>query len=422
MKFSTTLAAVSAVAAPMFASAAPLRRQTPTLAASFQSGAVYFMTNEPSGNNVISATIGNNGQLTIASTFSASGNGAHGQTVAPEGPDAMFSQGSIVVNPTANLLATANAGSNTVSLFSINGQTPSDLTAVGPPMSSGGEFPMSVAFSSDGTALCALNAGAMDGVQCYNVSSTTGLSIMPNTRRFLGMNQTTPPMGPLGTASQVIFSQDDATVYAAVKGNPDTNVTGYIAAWNMTDAGLSDQFTRIELPEGAVAPFSLTPIPNANAFFAADAGIGADVFDFSQGPEAATASPNTQSFAIPNQGAVCWSAYSPATGSYYVSDLLTSTVTELALNPTNMTPSILNSYPISPGVATLDLEVASLGDQDYLYVLMPNATAVEVLRLDQPGNATSLQQMDIAGPASQLGLTVTANYLVGMASYVKNTQ
>ena len=141
---------------------------------------------------------------------------------------------------------------------------------------------------------------------------------MPNTRRLLGMNQTTPPMGPLGTASQVIFSQDNTVVYAAVKGNPDTNVTGYIAAWNMTDAGLSEQFTRIGLPQGAVAPFSLTPIPNANAFFAADAGIGADVFDFSQGPT--VAGPNTQSFAIPNQGAVCWSAHSPATGSYYVSD------------------------------------------------------------------------------------------------------
>lgn len=102
--------------------------------------------------------------------------------------------------------------------------------------------------------------------------------------------------------------------------------------------------------------------------------------------------------------------------------MLTSTVTEIALNPANFTPSILNAYPISPGVATLDLEVASLGDQDYLYVLMPNATAVEVLRLDQPGNATSLQQMDIAGPASQLGLSVTPNYLVGMASYVKNSQ
>ena len=25
-------------------------------------------------------------------------------------------------------------------------------------------------------------------------------------------------------------------------------------------------------------------------------------------------------YAIPDQGAVCWSAYSPATGSYYVSD------------------------------------------------------------------------------------------------------
>jgi 6-phosphogluconolactonase (cycloisomerase 2 family) len=392
------------------------------LAASFQTGAVYFITNEPSGNNVISATIGGDGQLTMANTFAASGNGAHGVTESPEGPDAMFSQGSIVVNPTANLLATANAGSHTVSLFSIDPNTPSDLKSVGPPMSSGGEFPMSVAFTSDGTALCALNAGAMDGVQCFTVNATTGLTVMPNTRRFLGMNQTTPPSGPLGTASQVIFSQDDSTLYAAVKGNPKANVTGYIAAWNMTAEGLSEEFVRVELPQDAVAPFSLTPIPNTNAFFSADAGVGADVFDFSMGAEMAAASPMTRSLAIPNQGATCWSAYSPQTGSYYVSDLITSTITEIALNGTNMTPSILNSYPIQAGVATLDLEVASLGSQDYLYILMPNTSAVNVLRLDQAGNATQLQQMDIAGPARQLNLNVSPNYLAGMASYVKNSK
>jgi len=281
---------------------------------------------------------------------------------------------------------------------------------------------MSVAFTSGGTALCALNAGAMDGVQCFTVNATTGLTVMPNTRRFLGMNQTTPPSGPLGTASQVIFSQDDSTLYAAVKGNPKANVTGYIAAWNMTAEGLSEEFVRVELPQDAVAPFSLTPIPNTNAFFSADAGVGADVFDFSMGAEMAAASPMTQSFAIPNQGATCWSAYSPQTGSYYVSDLITSTITEIALNGTNMTPSILNSYPIQAGVATLDLEVASLGSQDYLYILMPNTSAVNVLRLDQAGNATQLQQMDIAGPARQLNLNVSPNYLAGMASYVKNSK
>src|ERR1700761_5365720 len=143
---------------------------------------------------------------------------------------------------------------------------------------------------------------------------------MPNTRRFLGMNQTTPPAGPLGTASQIAFSQDGTQVYAAVKGNPATNVTGYIAAWNMTDSGLSDQFTRVEFPMGAVAPFSMTPLPGMNGMFSADAGVGVDVFDFSNGVENTNMSPRTQSFSIPQQQATCWSTYSPMTGNFYVSD------------------------------------------------------------------------------------------------------
>jgi 6-phosphogluconolactonase (cycloisomerase 2 family) len=81
------------------------------------------------------------------------------------GPDSLYSQGAIAVSNTANLLAAVNSGSNTVSLFSIDPMTPSTLTALGAPMSSGGEFPISVAFNADGSMLCALNAGQMDGVQ-----------------------------------------------------------------------------------------------------------------------------------------------------------------------------------------------------------------------------------------------------------------
>jgi len=419
MKFSSTLIALAVVAAPVLVSAAPVRRQTVTESASFTNGAVYFVSNEPAGNNIITASIGSNGMLTIENAIATAGRGDHGTTEEPLGPDALFSQGSIVVSQPANLVATANAGSNSISLFQIDPKTPSTLTAVGPPISSGGEFPMSVGFSSDGSALCALNSGASDGIQCFNVNANNGLSVMANTRRFLGMGQTTPPMGPLGTASQVIFAANDTQVYAAVKGNPAMNVTGYIAAWNMTATGLSEQFTRVELPAGAVAPFSLTAIPGMNAFFSADPGVGADVFDFSNGPENVAASNRTQSFPIPNQQASCWSTYSSKTGSYYTSDLLASTVTEMSLTPGNWTPTVLNSYPIQPNVATIDLEVATVNNNDFLYVLMPNATAVEVLQLNGPGSATSIQQMDIGGPARTLNLSINPQFLVGMAAYVK---
>jgi hypothetical protein len=188
---------------------------------------------------------------------------------------------------------------------------------------------------------------------------------MSNTRRILNIGQTTPPMGPLGTASQVVWSEDQTQVFAAIKGNPDTGAIGYIAAWNMTAAGLSEVNTNVTLPTGAVAPFSMTPIPNQNAMFSADAGIGADVIDFANGPENAAASARTQSFNISGSMAPCWSTYSPMTGNYYVSDLLTSVLTEVNLDANqNLKPSTVMQYPILSGAATLDLEVATVNNQE----------------------------------------------------------
>ena len=196
------------------------------------------------------------------------------------------------------------------------------------------------------------------------------MTVMPNTRRYIGLGQSTPPMGPLGTASQVVFSPDNSQVYAAVKGNPDANVTGFIAVWDMSPSGLSDAFTRVELPSGAVAPFSLTAIPGMNGYVSAYAGVGVDVFDFSNGPENASASNRTQSFGIPDQVATCWSAYSAKTGSFYTSDLETSIITEVSLAADTWTPSVVNTYPIQEGVATLDVEVATVGDNEC--VLFPS--------------------------------------------------
>lgn len=49
------------------------------------------------------------------------------------------------------------SGSNTVSLFSIDPENPLEITQVGEPISSEGEFPISVAFNNNGTRACVYN-------------------------------------------------------------------------------------------------------------------------------------------------------------------------------------------------------------------------------------------------------------------------
>ena len=78
---------------------------------------------------------------------------------------ALFSQGPVAVNQETGRLATVNAGSNTVQLFDIDDKQPTVLTAVGEPVPSGGDFPVSVAIDNAGKRLCVLNGGLEHNVQ-----------------------------------------------------------------------------------------------------------------------------------------------------------------------------------------------------------------------------------------------------------------
>ena len=61
------------------------------------------------------------------------------------------------------------AGSNTISLFSINPNSPTVISQIGNPVSSEGEFPMSLAFNDAGSRLCVLNGGTVSGVKCVSM-------------------------------------------------------------------------------------------------------------------------------------------------------------------------------------------------------------------------------------------------------------
>jgi hypothetical protein len=88
------------------------------------------------------------------------------------------------------------------------------------------------------------------------------------------------------------------------------------------------------------------------------------------------------------------------------------------------------------GSATIDTDIASIGANEYvrsfhqlahvaqlafsfLYILAPNATQVQVMSLDAPGKATSLQTIDISAPAKRAGLSINAFNLQGMTTFVK---
>jgi len=407
MKFTTASFCLSLLWSPALVLGFPVRSNTGDI-----QGAAYFITNDPSGNYVVSADIQSDGSLVYRRAVLAGGRGAHGLTN-PVGPDALFSQGSVKTSATGNILATVNAGSNTLAVFNIDQNQPSDLTMLGLPVSSEGEFPISLAINNNGDQVCVLNGGEVNGVICFDVDQQLGLVSNPNTLRSLSLNQTTPATGPAGSASDIIFSEDGTQLIASIKGIPPT--PGFLAIWDIADDGsLSENFTSVAPPSGGLLPFSMTSIPGTSAVLVTDPGVGFDIFDLSQTDNSSSSS----AVPINGQSATCWSSFSNKTGNFYLTDVGTSIVTEVNVDQ-NLTGTVVNQYPQQFMSGTIDSDIATIGNNDFLYVLAPNITSIQVLALNSPGNATNVGSFDIAGPLIQAGITFDPNNLQGMTVYVK---
>ena len=139
---------------------------------------------------------------------------------------------------------------------------------------------MSLAFNADGSRLCALNGGFVNGVVCYTVDKQAGLNAIPNSLRSLNLNQTTPATGPAGSASHVIFSEDGKQLMASVKGVPTT--PGFIALFDVqNDGSLSSKVQKVAPPGDGALPFSMKLITGQNEVLSPDTEVGFDVFDLS---------------------------------------------------------------------------------------------------------------------------------------------
>ncbi|KAL0955026.1 hypothetical protein HGRIS_003945 [Hohenbuehelia grisea] len=368
-------------------------------------GAAYFLTNQPDGNFVVAADIGPDGKLVVRRAVHAGGLGLHAN---PDGgPDPLVSQSSIKAFASTNMLATVNAGSNTIALFSINPSDPTNLHMIGKPVGSGGEFPVSVAFNKDGSRVCSLNGGAVNGVACFKVDSARGLISLANTTRSLSLNQTTPPMGPENTVSQVIFTEDGSKLIVGVKGiRPDP---GFLAIWNVEqDGSLSPDFIKVTSRNGGLrAPFGMTNIPGKDAVLVGDPGVGFDLIGQDGKVDVAVT--------IDGRIAPGWTSFSPKTGNFYITDVGTSIVTEVNVDA-DFKGSIVKRYEQTKGSAIIDNDIATIGNNDFMYILASNATAINVLQLNSPGEAQAIQTLNLADSVKNSELAISAANLQGMTT------
>lgn len=143
--------------------------------------AVFVQTNKPLGNTVVVYDRDRNGQLSLAGEFQTGGLG--GATAGAPG-DALASQGSLTFHD--DLLFAVNAGSNTVTVFRVDGDHLKRLQVIW----SGGLLPVSVTVRDN--LVYVLNAGGAGAVQGYRLDNGR-LTPIKGGNRSLGLNNANPP-------------------------------------------------------------------------------------------------------------------------------------------------------------------------------------------------------------------------------------
>jgi len=170
--------------------------------------ALFVETDQAGGNSVISYTRGTDGTVSYVATYPAGGAGAAATSSAA---DPLASQGGLaLVDNGAELIAT-NPGSNTVSVFDVDGP----YLRLDQQIPSGGSFPVSIT-SHDGL-VAVLNSGGTGSVSEYRMHGGR-LDALGNETRSLGLANTTPPFFLAG-AGQVGYSPNGQFLIATTRSS-----------------------------------------------------------------------------------------------------------------------------------------------------------------------------------------------------------
>lgn len=126
----------------------------PVAAQGASAGAVYTMTNSAEGNEVVVFRRADNGSLSIQDSYPTDGLGSGA---------GLGSQGAVILSQNGRWLFVVNAGSNSVSVFAVNGRRLSLKSVV----DSGGEMPISLTVHD--RWLYVLNAGGSGNISGFRV-------------------------------------------------------------------------------------------------------------------------------------------------------------------------------------------------------------------------------------------------------------
>ncbi len=334
---------------------------------------VFVQTDNPSGNAVVAYDRADNGTLTQAGTYPTGGSGGvlTGSVV-----DHLASQASLTYDDQHSLLFAVNAGSNTVSVFSVNG----DRLALQQVLPSYGEFPVSVAVHDD--LVYVLNARAGGSVQGYGIF---GGHVFPvGTDRALGLNTALTPEF-VNTPGQVAFSPDGSQLIVTTKANGssiDVFRVGFFGALS----------SAVVNAEPGTVPFAVT-FDGAGNLVVTEAGTNAvATFDLHyDGTVALLHSVPT------NQTATCWIV--GVNGQFYASNAGSASLTRVQSGPGG-TLTVFGNTATDAG----SVDAAISTHSHYLYVQTGANGIVDEFRINTDGSLGPIGSVTVANSVGGEGI------------------
>lgn len=249
---------------------------------------------------------------------------------------------------------------------------------------------MSVTYSSALKTACVLNGGAKSGVACFYADHAKGITPLGGLRPFpVGLQQTTPPMGPPNTASDIVFNPSSTALFVTLKGDAMAMPpkSGYIYAWPVYDWEVGTEPV-INSLDAIKVDFSIDFLGCDTRALVTDPSYGASIVEVAYPSLEIT---EVHHIAVPNQVGACWGAYSPRFEAAYIIDA--GSTNFAIVDPESGAMKGTVKLDMSAG-GGFDTKI----DRTWMYVLTQDSSVVVV---DLEGSnygkaATQVQKYDLA--------------------------
>ena len=331
-----------------------------------ESHALFVETESPTGNHVLSYSRASDGTISFDGSYATGGFGA---TAVGASADPIASQdGLTLINNNSELVAT-NSGSDTVTVFAVDGTRLIWLQQVG----SQGEFPVSVA--SHGDLVSVVNAGGVGSLAQFRLFGDFLVSQGVQVRSLgLGLTNTNPPDFHHGVG-EVAYTPNGQHLIIATKlstNSFDVFSVGFNGALGATPVVTHSNFA---------LPFAFT-------FDSAGRVVSAEASNSSVNTYTVNANGSLTSLGTVSDGflALCW--ISGANGYFYGSNSGSGNVSSFDENGAGA-PQLVNATAATAHAGDIDSVVSP--DGQTLYVESGVAGTVDAYSIGAGGSLTQLE-------------------------------